>query len=74
MGNFGDGRITAFDADSYGMLGQLEIRDGVPVEIAGLWAIAFGNDEMAGDHDDLYFTAGPGDEMNGIFGVIEVQD
>ena len=39
--------------------------------IEGLWALAFGNDRRAGDADDLYFTAGPGDEQHGLFGEIE---
>jgi uncharacterized protein (TIGR03118 family) len=74
VGNFGDGRITAFDPESYEQLGQLEDENGMPIAIDGLWAIAFGNDRLAGDSDDLYFTAGPDEEMHGLFGEIEVED
>jgi uncharacterized protein (TIGR03118 family) len=70
VGNFGDGHITALDAETYEQLGQLEMEEGVPVEIDGLWAIAFGNDMMAGDSDDLYFTAGTEDETHGLFGEV----
>jgi uncharacterized protein (TIGR03118 family) len=70
VGNFGDGRITAFDATSFEMLGQLRGETGAPVAIPGLWALAFGNGNMAGEADDLYFTAGPDDETHGIFGEI----
>jgi uncharacterized protein (TIGR03118 family) len=71
VGNFGDGHITALHAETYEQLGQLELEEGVPIEIEGLWAIAFGNDMMAGDSEDLYFTAGIEDEMHGLFGEIE---
>src|SRR5690606_6176702 len=70
VGNFGDGRITAFDAETYEELGQLELSEGRPIMIEGLWAIAFGNDMNAGDSDDLYFTAGIENEMGGLFGEI----
>jgi uncharacterized protein (TIGR03118 family) len=73
VGNFGDGRITAYDAGSYDLLGQLQSGEDEPIEIEGLWALAFGNDEMAGESDDLYFTAGPGDEMHGVFGEVAVR-
>jgi len=71
VGNFGDGRITAFDADDYQLLGQLETREGEAVAIDGLWAIAFGNDALAGESDELYFTAGPDEERHGVFGNID---
>jgi uncharacterized protein (TIGR03118 family) len=70
IGNFGDGRITAYDAQTYQVLGQLESDLDKPIAIPGLWAISFGNGAMAGEENDLYFTAGPGDEMHGIFGEI----
>jgi uncharacterized protein (TIGR03118 family) len=70
VGNFGDGRITAYNVTSHRSLGQLMDDMGKPVAIEGLWALAFGNDRMAGDADDLYFTAGPGDETHGVFGEI----
>lgn len=73
VGNFGDGRINAYDPQSFAWLGALESGEGKPIEIDGLWAIAFGNDRMAGESDDLYFTAGPGDEMHGVFGEIAVE-
>jgi hypothetical protein len=74
VGNFGNGRITAFDAMTYEVLGQLESAENTPISIEGLWAIAFGNDMNAGDADDLYFTAGIEDEQGGLFGEIGVEE
>lgn len=70
VGNFGDGRISAFDATTHAFLGQVLGADGQPLEIDGLWALAPGNDASAGSSQSLYFTAGPDDEVHGIFGVL----
>jgi len=34
--------------------------------------LAFGNGVSLGDADSLYFTAGPNDEQDGIFGRLRV--
>ena len=73
VGNFGDGRISAYDPNSHAFLGQLAALDGTPLSIDGLWAIAPGNDGNAGSQALLYFTAGPDDESHGIFGVLSPQ-
>ena len=39
VGNFGDGRINAFDASSGAVRGQLEDAQGVPLAIDGLWGV-----------------------------------
>ena len=70
VGNFGDGRINAFDFTSNAFLGQLMGVDGMPLTIDGLWALAPGNDGAAGSSKLLYFTAGPDDESHGILGVM----
>jgi uncharacterized protein (TIGR03118 family) len=75
IGNFGDGEITAFAQDSDGTwhpAGQL--RSGHKVlAIDGLWALQFGrgNATNNGAPTTLFFTAGPNDESNGLFGTIE---
>jgi uncharacterized protein (TIGR03118 family) len=74
VGNFGDGRITAFDmSSSRGVeeCGQLRRRNGQVLAIDGLWALSFGNDGPAGSSGSLFFTAGPDDETHGLFGKIE---
>jgi uncharacterized protein (TIGR03118 family) len=70
VGNFGDGRITAYDAATHVMLGQIMDMNGKPIEIDGLWALAPGNNGNAGSKDLLYFTAGPDEESHGLFGVL----
>ena len=73
VGNFGDGRISAYQERSAGKWvykGQLRTGDGKPLVVDGLWGIAFGNGAAAGPTTSLYFAAGPGDEKHGAYGVI----
>jgi uncharacterized protein (TIGR03118 family) len=70
VGNFGDGRINAYDLSNNSFVGQLNDRAGNPLTIEGLWGLVTGNDGAAGSSQKLYFTAGPDDESNGLFGVI----
>ncbi|WP_280154229.1 TIGR03118 family protein [Piscinibacter sp. XHJ-5] len=70
VGNFGDGRINAFDATTHSFLGQVTGSNGQPLEIDGLWAITPGNDAQAGSSRLLYFSAGPDEETHGMFGVL----
>jgi len=69
VGNFGDGKINIFDADgNY----KDQLRDnGNVMSISGLWALEFPENGIpAGDQNQLFFTAGPGDESHGLFGYI----
>jgi uncharacterized protein (TIGR03118 family) len=70
VGNFGDGKINAFDPLTFAFIGQVLDADNNPLAIDGLWAIAPGNDGGAGSRDLLYFTAGPDGETHGLFGVL----
>jgi uncharacterized protein (TIGR03118 family) len=70
VGNFGDGRISAFSAGSHAYLGQVSGLDGQPLVIDGLWALSPGNNGSAGSKNTIYFSAGPGDEMHGLFGYL----
>ena len=72
VGNFGDGRITAYDLGGVNAPEQLKDANGDPLVIDGLWALAPGNDGSAGSSGSLYFTAGPDGETHGLFGVISV--
>ncbi|HEV8239243.1 MAG TPA: TIGR03118 family protein [Thermoanaerobaculia bacterium] len=71
IGNFGDGRINAFDATTFAAKGHLKGTDGKAIVIDGLWGIAFGNGGIAGVQTTLYFAAGPDDEEHGLFGRID---
>jgi uncharacterized protein (TIGR03118 family) len=70
IGNFGNGRINAFNPRSGRFEGALRKgKHGPRIKIDGLWALAFGNG-MIGTPRTLLFTAGPGDESHGLFGTI----
>ena len=70
IGNFGDGRVNAFNAITGKFEGQLLDSGNQPLAIDGLWALSFGNNGRAGSAIELYFTAGPNDEANGLLGKI----
>jgi uncharacterized protein (TIGR03118 family) len=70
VGNFGDGRINAFDAASGTFLGQLTDVGNNPVTIEGLWGLAVGNGTNGTDANALYFTAGISGEQHGLFGSL----
>ena len=71
VGNFGDGRINAFDLSNSTFMGQLLGRDGNPLTIDGLWGLTVGNGVGAGSSEKLYFSAGPNGEADGLFGAIQ---
>jgi uncharacterized protein (TIGR03118 family) len=71
VGNFGDGRISAYDPVSGKFLGTLSDGAGQPIVIPDLWALSVGNGDGAGRTDTLYFTAGIGDESHGLFGSLQ---
>jgi uncharacterized protein (TIGR03118 family) len=72
IGNFGDGKINAYDPSTGTMLGTLDDTSGNPLVNQGLWGLSFGNGVQGQDPNKLYFTAGipgPGDvEDHGLFG------
>ena len=70
VGNFGNGRINAFDPNTGAPLGQLTKQSGTAIIIDDLWGLAFGNGTLAGQKNQLFFTAGIGDEQHGLFGFI----
>src|SRR5205823_5477522 len=70
VGNFGDGRISAFAPASGNFLGQLQNNQRQPISIDGLWTLTFGNGGLAGAANNLFFAAGINDEGDGLFGRI----
>ncbi|MFO1476258.1 MAG: TIGR03118 family protein [Verrucomicrobiota bacterium] len=75
VGNFGDGRINAYDLLTGQWLGTMRDPLGNDIILEGLWGLTFEKDEVAGKECEfnaqrLYFTAGPGDEADGLVGVI----
>jgi uncharacterized protein (TIGR03118 family) len=74
VGNFGDGQINAYEELPNGRFehrGELRTADGQSIAIDGLWALEFGHGAPNnGPVDTLFFTAGPNDESDGLFGSI----
>jgi uncharacterized protein (TIGR03118 family) len=73
VGNFGDGSIHAFKEQpdgSFEYAGSVRDENGKKLVIDGLWALEFGNSGSNGNPQTLYFTAGPNDEADGLFGSI----
>jgi uncharacterized protein (TIGR03118 family) len=69
VGNFGDGRINAYNPQTGNFEGRLTDEHGNPIEIDELWALRFGNGTF-GTPDALVFTAGIGEEQHGLLGEI----
>lgn len=70
VGNFGDGRINAFDPATGAYKGTLMDKNGAPIAIDGLWGLIFGNGGNGGDPKVLYFAAGPNGGTHGLFGSL----
>jgi uncharacterized protein (TIGR03118 family) len=73
IGNFGDGKINAFDPASGAMVGTLGKADKTPIVIDGLWGIGFGNGLNDQPANTLFYAAGPGDGAHGLYGRIDPQ-
>lgn len=79
IGNFGNGHINAYHSNGK-FMGELAQHPSprqprVPIVIDGLWAISFAPATATSiDPNRLYFTAGPNDEQDGLFGYIKKGD
>jgi uncharacterized protein (TIGR03118 family) len=69
VGNFGSGTIMTFDFSGK-FRGFLKADQGGAIVIDGLWALAF-RKVPGSDKPLLYFTAGPNEEADGLFGRLE---
>jgi uncharacterized protein (TIGR03118 family) len=74
IGNFGDGKIIGLDIETLEPDGLLLDGNGDPVVIDGLWDLAFGNGASLGRSNYLYFSAGPEEETQGLFGSLSASD
>ena len=72
VGNFGDGRINAFDPATGQFIGAVQDSAGAPVAEPGLWGIAFGNDAVNQPHNTLFFAAGTNNQADGTYGRIDL--
>jgi uncharacterized protein (TIGR03118 family) len=72
IGNFGDGRIHAFDPNTGEVLGLLRGTSGKPLAIDGLWGLIVG-DPSSGGVDSVWFSAGPDEETHGLLGTLRAR-
>jgi uncharacterized protein (TIGR03118 family) len=73
VGNFGDGKINAFNPSTGALLGALSNANGMPIMIDGVWGIAFGNGVNNQPTNTLFFAGGPSGETHGVYGRIDVR-
>ena len=69
VGNFGDGRIHAYNPWTGHLVGTLRDSSGAPIWIDGLWALMPGNGTSA-LANQVWFSAGPGGEAHGLLGIL----
>ena len=75
IGNFGDGRISAFDPATNEFKGLLKDAKGKAIKIPGLWGLSFGSGTpIGGPANSLFFAAGMANEHHGLFGTLTVAE
>jgi uncharacterized protein (TIGR03118 family) len=74
VGQFGSGEVLEFNARRGTYLGLLRrAADNRPVREDGLWALQFADGGQTGSPNTLFFTAGPNEEADGLFGSMTFQ-
>ncbi len=78
VGNFGDGKINAYELLTGKWLGNLTRPNGDDLVIDGLWGLAFQRSSLDNRREfalpRLYFAAGLNDEADGLMGFITPVD
>jgi uncharacterized protein (TIGR03118 family) len=69
IGNFGDGRINAYNPRNGRHLGSLRWPNGKPIAIEGLWDLEPGTAELGGV-DSIWFAAGIQKVQHGLLGIL----
>ena len=70
IGNVCDGKINAYNPWTHKFLGQLKDTSGNVIAIDELWELLFARDRDEGGANTLFFTAGPNNYNDGLFGEI----
>jgi uncharacterized protein (TIGR03118 family) len=70
IGQFGSGEILAYDPTSGLYLGTLDGSNGMPIVDHNLWALATRTGGTGVNLNAVYFTAGIGNQQDGLFGDI----
>jgi uncharacterized protein (TIGR03118 family) len=68
IGNFGSGTILAFDPETGEFDGAVRDANAAPIVIDGLWDLQFGNGLRSQPTNTLFFSAGPGKQLHGLYG------
>jgi uncharacterized protein (TIGR03118 family) len=73
IGNFGDGRIGGYNSTNGQLIDLMRDHQGNILAIDGLWSLRVGSGTSGSANfgpDAVYFTAGPNDEKDGLFGSL----
>ncbi len=71
VGNFGDGKINAYNAITGAFVGTLDGSNGQPLVLTDLWGLTVGNGAPGGGSPNtVYFTTGVLGENDGLFGSL----
>jgi uncharacterized protein (TIGR03118 family) len=73
IGNFRGANVSAFNPATGHFIGNMLNPDGTTLNIDGLWALRFGSgipNSNSAPGSDLFFTAGPDNETNGLLGLL----
>src|ERR1700733_15239782 len=70
IGQFGSGEILAYDPTTDAFLGTLDGAGGAPIVDHNLWALATRTVGSGDDPNGVFFTAGIGNQQDGLFGEI----
>jgi uncharacterized protein (TIGR03118 family) len=69
IGNFGNGKISAWDPKTGNFIDWIRDGSGKTIKLGSLWALTFGGG-MTASPQTLYFTTGLVDEGDGLFGTL----
>jgi hypothetical protein len=70
VGNFGDGKINAYNFATGAFVDQMKDQNGTVIANASLWDMVFGGGGPSGDVNTMYITAGLANEQHGLFSAI----
>jgi uncharacterized protein (TIGR03118 family) len=70
VGNFGDGKINAYNFATGAFVDQMKDQNGMVITNVSLWDMVFGSGGSSGDANTMYITAGLANEQHGLFAAI----
>jgi uncharacterized protein (TIGR03118 family) len=70
VGNFGDGKINAYNFATGAFVDQMKDQNGTVITNVSLWDMVFGGGGPSGDVNTMYITAGLANEGHGLFSAV----